>query len=239
MKASEDQSEPTGDDDGQTTTEGTEPSARRPGTAMERKVLNDSISRTSARSPNAHGRNAEWAEKAVRDAATLTSEAALDENVIDVISPNRQALLADIDGFVVNINDATATLDTNGLTIVPQEPGWRTKFLSTIANPQIALLLLLVGVYGLLFEGYNPGAVVPGVVGVVCLLLAAYALTGDSRELRGTRAHRRRRNSHRGGGVRAEFRRARAWRHRRVRRSARSSCSTAAFPDSASRFRLS
>ncbi|MEM7503630.1 MAG: nodulation protein NfeD [Pseudomonadota bacterium] len=155
---------------------GTEaPAPRVPGTAMERKILNDSIAYIRALAER-HGRNAEWAELAVRDAATLTSEEALAENVIDVVAPTRAALLEDIDGREVRLNDESVTLETADLTVEAQEPGWRIKFLSTIANPQIALLLMLVGVYGLLFEGYNPGAIVPGVVGVVCLLLAAYAL---------------------------------------------------------------
>lgn len=147
-----------------------------PGTAMERKILNDSIAYIRGLAER-HGRNVEWAEKAVRDAATLTSEEALEQNVIDVISVNESALLADIDGLGVRMSDdETVTLETASLVVEPIEPSWRIKFLSTIANPQIALLLLLVGVYGLLFEGYNPGAIVPGVAGVVCLLLAAYAL---------------------------------------------------------------
>ena len=147
-----------------------------PGTAMERKVLNDSIAYIRGLAER-HGRNVDWAEKAVRDAATLTSEEALEQNVIDVISVSQTALLADIDGFEVRMtDDEIVTLKTASLAVEVLEPSWRTKFLSTIANPQIALLLLLVGVYGLLFEGYNPGAIVPGVAGVVCLLLAAYAL---------------------------------------------------------------
>ena len=146
-----------------------------PNTAMERKILNDSIAYIRGLAER-HDRNAEWAESAVRDAATLTSEEALEQNVIDVISVSRASLLRDIDGREVRMSDGTLTLATENLVVESVEPSWRIKFLSTIANPQIALLLLLVGVYGLLFEGYNPGAVVPGVVGVVCLLLAAYAL---------------------------------------------------------------
>lgn len=151
------------------------PDAKVPGSAMERKILNDSIAYIRALAER-HDRNVEWAESAVRDAATLTSEEALAENVIDVISASRASLLQDIDGLEVRMNDSTLTLETEGLIVETVDPSWRIKFLSTIANPQIALLLLLVGVYGLLFEGYNPGAIVPGVAGVVCLLLAAYAL---------------------------------------------------------------
>jgi membrane-bound serine protease (ClpP class) len=146
-----------------------------PGTAMERKVLNDAIAYIRGLA-EAHGRNADWAEKAVREAATLTADEALEQNVIDLVAADEASLLAQIDGRVVKVNNEPVTLETADLRVEAVEPGWRIKFLSTIANPQVALLLLLVGVYGLLFEGYNPGAIVPGVVGVVCLLLAAYAL---------------------------------------------------------------
>jgi membrane-bound serine protease (ClpP class) len=160
-------------DDSSSEPSGSQQSA--PGTAMERKILNDSIAYIRGLAER-HGRNVDWAERAVRDAATLTSEEALEQNVIDVISVSQAALLQDIDGREVRMSDASMTLETASLVVESIEPSWRIKFLSTIANPQIALLLLLVGVYGLLFEGYNPGAIVPGVVGVVCLLMAAYAL---------------------------------------------------------------
>jgi membrane-bound serine protease (ClpP class) len=142
---------------------------------MERKVLNDAIAYIRGLA-DAHGRNADWAEKAVREAATLTAEGALAENVIDLIANNQQELLAAIHGREVTINNQTVTLDTEGLEIEAVEPSWRIKILTTISNPEIALLLVLIGIYGLLFEGYNPGAIVPGVVGVIALLLAAYAL---------------------------------------------------------------
>lgn len=155
--------------------EDAKPANREPGTAMDRKVLNDAIAyiRNLA---DAHGRNADWAEKAVRDGATLTASAALEQNVIDLIAADQAELLTAIDGRTVKINNRDATIDTENVVVERLEPSWRIKILSTIANPQIALLLLLVGVYGLLFEGYSPGAVVPGVVGIICLLLAAYAL---------------------------------------------------------------
>jgi membrane-bound serine protease (ClpP class) len=142
---------------------------------MDRKVLNDAIAyiRNLA---DAHGRNADWAEKAVRDGATLTASAALEENVIDLIAADSAELLEAINGRTVKINNRDATIDTENVVVERLEPSWRIKVLSTIANPQIALLLLLVGVYGLQFEGYSPGAIVPGVVGIICLLLAAYAL---------------------------------------------------------------
>jgi membrane-bound serine protease (ClpP class) len=146
-----------------------------PGSAMERKVLNDAIAYIRGLA-EAHGRNADWAEKAVREAATLTAEGALQENVIDLIANNQAELLAAIHGREVTINNETVTLDTEGLEIELVEPSWRIKVLSTISNPEIALLLVMIGIYGLLLEGYNPGAIVPGVVGVIALLLAAYAL---------------------------------------------------------------
>ncbi|MGB5245048.1 MAG: nodulation protein NfeD [Woeseia sp.] len=170
--------DPTADDGAKDTPENEETSdkqATQPGSAMERKVLNDAIAYIRGLA-EAHGRNADWAELAVRDAATLTATEALEQNVIDVIAASQAELLEAIDGRTVNVNNEEAVLETSGAVVELVEPDWRTKFLSAITNPQIALLLMLVGIYGLVFEGWNPGAIVPGVVGVVCLLLAAYAL---------------------------------------------------------------
>lgn len=146
-----------------------------PGGAMDRKVMNDAIAYIRGLA-EAHGRNADWAETAVRDAATLTASEALEQNVIDLIAANEADLLAAVHGREVKINNKPSTIDAEALIVEKIEPGWRLKVLSTIATPEIAILLLMVGLYGLLFEGYNPGAVIPGVAGVICLLLAAYAL---------------------------------------------------------------
>lgn len=145
------------------------------GTAMERKVLNDAVAYIRSLAER-HGRNADWAEKAVREAATLTASEALEENVIDVVAKNHAELLQAIDGREVELESGAATLATNSVVIEEYEPNWRIKILSAIANPEIVLLLGLIGIYGLMYEGWNPGAIVPGVVGVICLLLAAYAL---------------------------------------------------------------
>ncbi len=144
-------------------------------TAMERKVLNDAIAYIRGLA-EAHGRNADWAEDAVRNAATLTATDALAENVIDLIAADQEELLDAINGREVNLNNTTFTIDTENVSVVHIEPNWRLKILNVIASPEIAILLLMVGLYGLLFEGYNPGAILPGVAGVICLLLAAYAL---------------------------------------------------------------
>ena len=146
-----------------------------PQTAMERKVLNDAISYIRGLA-EAHGRNADWAEEAVRSAATLTAREALEQNVIDLIADNRGELLTAIDGMEVQVNNQPFVIDSSNLTIEEIEPNLRQKILKTIASPEIAILLLIVVLYGLLFEGYNPGAILPGVAGVICLLLAAYAL---------------------------------------------------------------
>ncbi len=145
------------------------------GDAMSRKVLNDAIAYIRGLAER-RGRNAEWAEKAVRDAATLTSSEALEMNVIDLLATDTADLLAQVDGREIDLSAGTVTLDTGNMRIDTVEPTWRQKLLSVIASPEIALLLLLVGIYGLVFEGWNPGAIVPGVVGAICLLLAAYAL---------------------------------------------------------------
>ncbi len=145
------------------------------GTAMERKILNDSVSYIRGLAER-HGRNADWAESAVTDAATLTASEALEQNVIDFIAEDRDELLQLLDGYEVEISGETVALTTSGATVENYEANWRIKLLGAISNPEIVLLLGLIGVYGLMYEGWNPGAIVPGVVGVICLLLAAYAL---------------------------------------------------------------
>ena len=146
-----------------------------PGTAMERKVLNDAIAYIRGLADR-YGRNADWAEDAVVNASTLTASDALEQNVIEFVAENRTDLLQQINGYEVEINSETVALDTSEVIIDAYEPNWRIKILSAIANPEIVLLLGIIGLYGLMYEGWNPGAIVPGVVGVICLLLAAYAL---------------------------------------------------------------
>lgn len=145
------------------------------GTAMERKVLNDAIAYIRGLAER-HGRNADWAEKAVTEAATLTAVEALAQNVIEFIAVDRAELLAALDGHEVAMAYGPAVLETGNATVEEYEASWRIRILSAIANPEIALLLGLVGFYGLIYEFLNPGAIFPGVVGVICLLLAGYAL---------------------------------------------------------------
>ena len=146
-----------------------------PGTALERKVLNDAVSFIRSLADR-YGRNADWAEDAVVSAATLTAKEALEQNVIEFIAKDLNDLLEQVDGFEVEIDSETVALATAGAQVDNYEPNWRMKLLAVISNPEIVLLLGLAGVYGLIYEGWNPGAIVPGVVGVICLLLAAYAL---------------------------------------------------------------
>jgi membrane-bound serine protease (ClpP class) len=148
---------------------------RPPASTMERKVLNDAVAYIRSLAER-FDRNADWAEKAVRDAATLTARQALEQNVVDIVAENRAELLRLVDGIEVKVDSGLVTLATDTVVIEEYEPSWRIKVLSAIANPEIVLLLGLIGLYGLMYEGWNPGAIVPGVVGVICLLLAAYAL---------------------------------------------------------------
>ncbi|MGB5255896.1 MAG: nodulation protein NfeD [Woeseiaceae bacterium] len=152
-----------------------QPASPPAGTAMERKVMNDAISYIRGLAER-HGRNVEWAEKAVTEAATLTATEALEQNVIEFIATDRADLLAQIDGHEVEIAGETKVMATADADIEAFEPNWRIRLLGIISNPEIVLLLGLIGIYGLMYEGWNPGAIVPGVVGVICLLLAAYAL---------------------------------------------------------------
>ena len=122
-----------------------------------------------------HGRNAEWAEKAVSQAASLSAVEALAENVVEIVAINQADLLEKLDGRPVKLPAGQIILDTRGLTLERLEPDWRTIFLSIITNPNVAYILLLIGIYGIVLEFYNPGIFVAGITGVICLLLSLYA----------------------------------------------------------------
>jgi membrane-bound serine protease (ClpP class) len=145
-----------------------------PHSAMERKVVNDAVAYIRGLA-ELRGHNADWAEQAVRGAASLSANAALDQKVIDLIARDVPDLLAQIDGREVRIENRTQKLATRDLTVVRVKPDWRTQLLAVITNPTVAYGLMVIGIWGLLLEGYNPGAVLPGVVGAICLLIALFA----------------------------------------------------------------
>lgn len=145
-----------------------------PGSAMERKAINDSVAYIRGLA-ELRGRNADWAESAVRTAASISASVALEQNVIDVTATDVADLLRKIDRRTVKVSTGELQLATTGLVLERIETDWRTRLLAVLTNPNVAYLLMLIGVYGLLLEGYNPGAVLPGVVGAICLLLALYA----------------------------------------------------------------
>lgn len=144
------------------------------GSAEMRKAINDAVAHIRALAEQ-RGRNADWAEKAVREAVSISAEQALKENVVDLIAANRTELLAELDGREVQTAAGTHTLHTQGARVEQVTPGVRSQFLSVIANPSVALVLLMLGLGGLVMEGSHPGGILPGVVGAICLLLALYA----------------------------------------------------------------
>jgi membrane-bound serine protease (ClpP class) len=122
------------------------------------------------------GRNAEWAEKAVREAVSLSADEARRIGVIDIIASDTDDLMRKLDGREVRISDDhTATLRTQNIEVVVMQPDWRNRFLATITSPSIAYILMLIGIYGLLLEFYNPGTFIPGIAGAISLLTALYA----------------------------------------------------------------
>src|SRR5580658_3131611 len=145
-----------------------------PGSAMERKAVNDAVAYIRGLA-ELRGRNADWAEQAVRGAASLSASAALQQKVIDVIARDLPDLLTRIDGREVHLGDRSVQLATRDLTLTHLKPDWRTQLLAVITNPTVAYGLMVIGIWGLLLEGYNPGAVLPGVVGSICLLVALFA----------------------------------------------------------------
>ena len=148
--------------------------AAEPNTAMERKVVNDAVAYIRGLA-ELRGRNADWAEAAVRGAASLSRTAALHDKGIDVSARELPELVGRLDGREVRIGSSAVPLATSNLVVVREKPDWRTQLLAVIANPTVAYGLMLIGIWGLLLEGYNPGAVLPGVVGSICLLVALFA----------------------------------------------------------------
>jgi len=142
--------------------------------AMSKKVINDAVAYLRGLA-NLRGRNAEWAEKAVREGVSLTAEEALAMHVIDIVAPDVSALLTKLQGRRVDVLGRAVTLDLTGATVEMIDPDWRSRLLAVITNPNVAYILMMIGVYGLILEFYNPGSIVPGTVGVIALLLAMYA----------------------------------------------------------------
>ena len=146
-----------------------------PPDAKTAKAVNDAVAYIRALA-KMRGRNAEWAEKAVLEAATLTVDEAVAKNVADLRAENLKDLLAKIDGRTLRIGEETVQLATANARIEDRAPDWRDELLAAITNPNIAFILMMLGVYGLIFELSNPGALVPGVLGAICLMMGFYAL---------------------------------------------------------------
>jgi membrane-bound serine protease (ClpP class) len=148
--------------------------APQPADAHERKAVNDAVAYIRGLA-QLRGRNADWAEAAVREAASLPAAEALDRHVIDLVAGNLDELLAKLDGRALEIGGTHLRLATAGVALVPLAPDWRTRFLAIITDPNVAYLLLIIGIYGVVFEFMSPGFVAPGVIGAICLLVALYA----------------------------------------------------------------
>jgi membrane-bound serine protease (ClpP class) len=140
----------------------------------QRKAINDAVAYIRGLAELRH-RNADWAESAVRQAASLSANQALQQHVIELIAKDTPDLLAQLDGRKVTTTVGERILSTGHIAIERVTADWRTELLAVLTNPNVAYLLMLIGIYGLLLEGYNPGAVLPGVAGTICLLLALYS----------------------------------------------------------------
>jgi len=143
--------------------------------ALARKQVNDAAAYIRGLA-QLRGRNADWAEKAVREAVSLSASEAFKQKVIDHVANDLPDLLRQLDGKTLIAADQPRQLQTRDASLVEHVPDWRTRLLAVITNPSVALILIMIGVYGLLFEFMNPGSGVGGVVGGICLLLALYAL---------------------------------------------------------------
>lgn len=145
-----------------------------PKDAKTRKLVNDAAAYLRGLA-QMRGRNVEWAEKAVREGASFSAEEALEAGVIDLMATDTQDLLTKLEGREVEIDGKVKYLKTVGVTQIELTPDWRSKLLAVISNPSVAYVLMLIGIYGLIYEFSNPGVILPGTVGAISLLLALYA----------------------------------------------------------------
>ena len=154
------------------------PAGRQPtpaGDAKTRKVVHDAAAYIRGLA-ELRERNAEWAERAVREAVSLSASEALALKVVDLVATDLDDLLKQVNGRSIKMNGQTVILDTTHAAIERVMPDWRSRLLSVIGDPGIAYILMLLGIYGLIYEFSNPGMLFPGVVGGICLLLALFAL---------------------------------------------------------------
>lgn len=152
-----------------------EPAPPPPGDAASAKAVNDAVAYIRSLA-ELRGRNADWAEQAVRGAGAITPSEALELNVIEIIADDMEDLLAQLDGRSIEIDGDTRTLIVAGAAAETLEPSFMTRVLGVLANPNVAFIFMLVGVYGLIFELAQPGSIGPGVIGVISLIIGLYAL---------------------------------------------------------------
>jgi len=141
---------------------------------MSEKVVNDMVAYVRSIAKD-RGRNQDWVEKAIRESVSITADVAVKEKVVDLVARDIDDLLALLDGREIALNKGKVTLETKGLKLVYVTPGWRDRVLNTISNPNIAYILMMIGMAGLYFELSHPGAILPGVIGAISLILAFFA----------------------------------------------------------------
>ena len=170
-----DEGEPDGGESGAEDAQEGEPEDKPSGSAMDRKVVNDAVAYIKGLA-ELRGRNAEWAEATVREAANLTATEALEMNVIDLVAASLTELLEAVDGRTVNAGGVDVTISSSNAHIEFIAPDWRYELLGILTDPNVALILLMIGFYGIILEFYSPGIGVGAVTGIICLLLGAFAL---------------------------------------------------------------
>ena len=143
--------------------------------AMKLKSVNDAVAYIRGLA-ELRGRNADWAEKAVREAVSLNAKEAQKQNVIDIVAEDLDDLMQQMNGKIVTLKGEDHTLQTSNVEFVEAKPDWRTKILMIITDPNVAFFFMTIGFYGLIYEFANPGAMVPGIVGVICLCIGLFAM---------------------------------------------------------------